>query len=314
MKPILSIVILNYNTKKLTLDLLNSIEENYSSEVKSGKFQVIAADNDSPDRSIDELNNFKKNTIISDFVVCDNKANLGFSKGNNKAIKYAEGKYILILNPDTLAHKHTLTRMVEFMEDHPDAGAATCKIIYANGSIDPNCLRGFPTPWNSFCHFSGIAKLFPGIKIFNGYLQNGWRDVEKIQEVEAIEGAFMIIPKEFGDKMGWFDEDYFFYGEDLQLCFDILNAGKKIYYVPDVTITHFGGASSGIKKQSVKLTTADIETKKRVQKFRFEAMRLFYKKNYSKKYPFIFRFLVFKGIDFLYSRKLAQFGAYENRN
>lgn len=314
MKPILSIVILNYNTKKLTLDLLDSIEKNYIDEVKAGKYQIIAADNDSPDHSIDDLNNFGKKTIIKEFVVCDNKANLGFSKGNNRAIKYAKGKYVLILNPDTLAHKNTLSRMVDFMDQNPDAGAATCKILYADGSIDPNCVRGFPTPWNSFCHFTGLAKLFPGIKFFNGYLQNSWRDLNKIQEVEAIEGAFMIIPKDFGDKIGWFDEDYFFYGEDLQLCFDILQTGKKIYYVPDGTITHFGGASSGIKKQSQVLTTADIETKKRVQKFRFEAMRLFYKKNYSSKYPAIFRLLVFKGIDFLYGRKLVQLSTYENRN
>lgn len=314
MKPLLSIVILNYNTKKLTLDLLNSIEENYGSEVKSGKFQVITADNASPDNSIDELRTFEKKTIIKDFIACDNKANLGFSKGNNRAIKFAAGQYVLILNPDTLAHKDTLNRMVDFMDQHPEAGAATCKILYADGSIDPNCVRGFPTPWNSFCHFSGLSKLFPGLKLFNGYLQYGWRDMNLVQEVEAIEGAFMIIPKEFGDRIGWFDEDYFFYGEDLQLCFDILKSGKKIFYVPDVSITHFGGASSGIKKQTLKLTTADIETKKRVQKFRFEAMRLFYKKNYSKKYPAIFRFVVFKAIDFLYGRKLAQFSAYENRN
>ena len=314
MKPLLSIVILNYNTKKLTLDLLNSIEENYGSEVKSGKFQVITADNASPDNSIDELRTFEKKTIIKDFIVCDNKANLGFSKGNNRAIKFATGRYVLILNPDTLAHMDTLNRMVDFMDQHPEAGAATCKILYADGSIDPNCIRGFPTPWNSFCHFSGLSKLFPGIKLFNGYLQYGWRDMNLVQEVEAIEGAFMIIPREFGDRIGWFDEDYFFYGEDLQLCFDILESGKKIFYVPDVSITHFGGASSGIKKQTLKLTTADIETKKRVQKFRFEAMRLFYKKNYSKKYPAIFRFMVFKAIDFLYGRKLAQFSAYENRN
>lgn len=314
MKTILSIVILNYNTKKLTFDLLDSIEKNYETEVKSGKFQVIAADNDSPDRSIDDLNNFKKNTIISDFVVCDNKANMGFSKGNNRAIKYAKGKYVLILNPDTLAHKNTLNRMIEFMEGHPEAGAATCKILYADGAVDQNCVRGFPTPWNSFCHFSGLSRVFPGVKLFNGYLQSGWRNLDKIQEVEAIEGAFMIIPKELGDSIGWFDEDYFFYGEDLQLCFDILKSGKKIFFVPDATITHFGGASSGIKKQTQKLTTADIETKKRVQKFRFEAMRLFYKKNYSKSYPQLLRLLVFKGIDFLYNRKLAQLSTYENRN
>jgi GT2 family glycosyltransferase len=298
-KVILSIIILNYNTKHITLDAIRSIEKNYPEETKSGEYELILADNASPDDSLSAFKVYQKHTKIKSFVLCDNKQNLGFSKGNNAAIKLSNGQYILILNPDTLVPPKTLPVMINFLQTHPDAGAATCKILTPGGNLDQNCLRGFPTPWNSFCHFSGLGKHFPHIPFFNGYLQSRWRDINKTQEVEAIEGAFMIIPRKVGDQIHWFDEDYFFYGEDLQMCYDVHKAGYKIYYVPDVTITHYGGVSSGIKKESEKITTANKESKKKIQHHRFNAMKIFYQKNYANKYPKILTWLTYKGINSL---------------
>ncbi len=307
MKPVtLSIIILNYNTKNFVLNSIRSIEKNYPKETQSGEYELIVADNGSSDNSIGAFEEFKKHSRIKFLIFIDNKKNIGFSKGNNQAIALVHGRCILILNPDTIVPANTLSYMIDFIDEHPGAGAATCKIITPNDSLDPNCLRGFPTPWNALCHFSGLAKLLPQSRFFSGYLQSGWRDMGKTQEVDAIEGSFMLITKKVGEEIGWFDEDYFFYGEDLQLCFDIRKAGYKIYYVPHVTITHYGGVSSGIKKQSQKITTANLETKIKAQKYRFEAMRIFYKKNYSPQYPKILNWMIYKIIHFLYKKNLRQ--------
>lgn len=306
MKVDLSIIILNYNTKNITLEAIKAIENNYPKEVATGEYQVIVADNASPDNSLAAFKDYKKKTKIKNFLVIDNKGNIGFSAGNNRAVPNAKGRYVLFLNPDTIAKPGTLSYMVKFLDDHPMAGAATCKIISPEGKLDANCMRGFPTPWNSFCHFSGLGKIFPKIPFFSGYLQAGWRDINKLQQVDAIEGAFMMLSRKIGDRIGWWDEDYFFYGEDLQFSYDIHKAGYKIYYVPQVEIVHYSGASTGIKKESQKITTASLETKKKVQGWRFDAMRIFYKKNYSKKYPSFFNDLVFRGIDYLQKKNLTK--------
>jgi len=124
-------------------------------------------------------------------------------------------------------------------------------------------------------------------------------------QVEALEGAFMLMPREVGEKVGWWDEDYFFYGEDIQFCYDIKKLGKKIYYAGEVSIMHIGGYSSGMKKKSQNITTANIEIKKMLQKARFDAMKIFYKKNYKGVYPGWLQSLVFRGIDWKRDRTMA---------
>ena len=115
----------------------------------------------------------------------------------------------------------------------------------------------------------------------------------------------MIMPYEVGKKVGWWDEDYFFYGEDLQFCYDIRKLGYKIYYLGEVSIMHIGGAASGIKKKSQNITTANVETKRKLQKARFEAMRIFYRKNYEKQYPAIVKWIMFSGINYKEKKTLA---------
>lgn len=300
----LSIIILTYNTKDITAAAVLSIEENYKDEVSSGQYEVIVADNRSTDGTLEFFQQYQKKTKIKDFHIVDNGGNLGFSKGNNKGVPYATGKYILFLNPDTIVYKDTLNYMIDFLDSHRQVGAASCKLTNKDGQIDFNCHRGFPTPWNAFCYFSGLQRLFPKSKIFAGYTK-GWEDLDTTHEVDAVEGAFMIIPRSVGEKVGWWDEDYFFYGEDLQFCYDIKKLGYKIYYIGEKSIMHIGGVSSGIKKKSEGITTANVETKKRLQKARFSAMRIFYRKNYRNKYPFLVYFLIDKAIAFLENRTLA---------
>lgn len=302
-KADLSIVVLNYNTKKLTLECIKSIEDNYQNEIKSGAYEVIVADNASPDGSLEAFRGFKKYTKIKTYHVVDNDGNIGFSKGNNNALKYATARYILFLNPDTIVYPKTLNRMIDFMDEHTDAGAVTCKVEIPNGGIDEASHRGFPTPWNSFSHFTGLEKLFPRTKLFCGYIQ-GYKDLSKVHEVDAVSGAFLFVRADVGEKIGWWDEDYFFYGEDLQFCYNIRKLGFKIYYVPDVSILHYGGVSSGIKKQSHNITTADREHRRIMQEHRFDAMKIFYKKNYEKKYPSVLTKAVYFGISLLHKKSV----------
>src|SRR5258706_7070535 len=297
---ILSIIILNYNTKRIALEAVASIEVNYAKEVASGEFQIILTDNKSPDKSLELFLDYKKKTKTMFFDVVDNGGNIGFAKGNNKGIPYAKGRYVLFLNPDTIVYPKTLTRMVEFMDTTPDAGAATCRVETRDREIDEASHRGFPTPWNAFTHFSGLEKVFPHSRLFAGYI-SGWENLEKIHTIPAVVGAFLFVRKSVGEKIGWWDEDYFFYGEDLQFCYDIWQAGYKIYYVPDVKILHLGGVSSGIKKHSQNITTANRKTRANAQGWRFDAMRIFYKKNYAKHNPLI-SWIVMKGIDFLHKK------------
>ncbi len=301
----LSIIILSYNTKDITLDAIKSIEKNYPKDVSSGNFEVIVTDNQSPDGSFQAFKEYRKHTKIKSFHPVDNGGNIGFAAGNNKGLPYAKGRYILFLNPDTIVYPKTLTYLLQFMDSHPDAGAATCKLMNKHGDMDFNCHRGFPTPWNAFTFFSGLQRKFPKSRLFAGYTQ-GWKDLNTTHKIDALEGAFMMVRREVGEKVGWWDDDYFFYGEDLQFCYDIQKLGYNIYYVGEVQIMHIGGASSGIKAASQNVTTANVEGKRRAQGWRFDAMRIFYKKNYHDKYPALVQWGIFKGIDLMQKRALSR--------
>ncbi len=297
----LSIIILNYNTRDLALGCVKSIQENYPREVASGKFEVILADNASPDGSLAAFEKFEKQTKIKTFQVIDNKKNLGFAAGNNRAIPFAKGRYVLFLNPDTIVDSVTLSRMIEFMDKNKDAGAATCRIESFDGQFDQPSHRGFPTPWNAFTHFSRLEKVFPKTKLFGGYIQ-GFKDLSKIHEVDVISGAFLFVRRDAGERINWWDEEYFFYGEDIQFCFDLKKQGYKIYFVPDVSITHLGSAASGIRNRNHNEITADAFTKKKMQAHRFDAMRIFYEKNYKDHYPKFVNWIVHVGINLLHKK------------
>src|SRR3989344_1347992 len=278
----LSIVIVSYNTK----DLLEKCLESIYKTAKDFSFEVVVVDNNSKDDSSEMVaNKFK------DVILIKNKENYGFSKANNVGIKKSKGRYVLFLNPDTVVYPKTLKTMIIFMDNHKDAGAATCKVVLVNGEIDDATHRGFPTPWNSLMFFTGFAKLFPKSKLFNGY-HMGWLDMNKTHQIEALAGAFMLVRREAGEEAWWWSEDYFFYGEDLDFCYILKQKGWKIYYVVEASIFHHKGVSGGIKKISKEISTADKETKIRVTNWRYKAMEIFYDRHYKGKYPFFITYLI----------------------
>ncbi len=294
----LSIIIVSYNTK----DLLKKCIESIFETKENLSLEVIVADNNSQDGSSEMVSgNFK------DVVLIKNRQNYGFSKANNIGVKKSSGKYVLFLNSDTLVHKNTLVFMVKFMDEHKNAGAATCKLVMPDGQIDDASHRGFPTPWNAFSHFSGLSKIFGKTKLFGGY-NLGFMNLEKTHEIDALAGAFMMVRRIAGEQVGWWDEDYFFYGEDIDFCYMLKQKGWKIYYVPEVSILHYKGVSGGIKGVSKDITTADSQTKKRSTQARFKAMRIFYKKHYENTYPKFITKSVYLGI-FL-KQKLSSFSKY----
>jgi GT2 family glycosyltransferase len=300
----LSIIILNYNTKQLTLDSIASVEKHYAQEVSDGTYEILVADNASTDDSVHAFRTYKKRSKIKSFHIIETGGNIGFAAGNNKAVPFAKGKYVLFLNPDTIVYPKTLRVLIDFMESHEDAGAVSCKLINKNGKFDFNSHRGFPTPWNAFCYFSGLQKRFPKSRLFAGYTQ-GWMDNNTTHEVDAISGAFLLVPRTVGAKIKWWDEEYFFYGEDLQFSYDVRKAGYKVYYMGEVESMHIGGAISGIKKETRHLSTESVIAKRKIQVARFEAMRIFYKKNYKTTYPEWLQFMIFRAIDVMESKTLA---------
>lgn len=284
----LSIVIVSYNTK----DFLQKCIESITNNANDFTHEIIVVDNDSKDGSSEMVSKNFKNVIL-----IQNKENLGFSKANNIGVRKSTGRFVLFLNGDTVVNQGTLKTMLNFMDSHKDAGAATCKLLMPNGKIDDASHRGFPTPWNSFAHFSGISKILGKTKLFGGY-NLGYLNLNTIHEINALAGAFMLVRREAGEQVGWWDEDYFFYGEDLDFCYLLKEKGWKIYYIPEVSILHYKGISGGIKNISKDLTTASEETRIKSQKERFRAMRLFYDKHYVQKYPKIITSLVYFGVAF----------------
>lgn len=270
----LSIVILNYNTVDLTRKCLETV---FASRVGKYTTEVIVCDNASTDGSLAMV---KKE--FPQVIVVDNKKNLGFAAGNNTGLKRAKGRYVLLLNTDTEVPTSTLASMITFMDAHSEAGAATCKLLLPDGSMDPACHRGFPTPWVAFTYLLKLERLFPKTKMFGEYHQL-YKNVSTIHDVDCISGAFFMIRREVVDQVGLLDEDYFMYGEDIDWCFRIKKSGWKILYNPKVSILHK-------KKQSGR---ANILKKRRVttEIYFHKYNWLFYKKHYAQTYP-VFTFFV----------------------
>ncbi len=285
----LSVIIVTFKSENLIEKCLDSIYDT----VKNLNFEVIISDNSPNDNTAGVINKIKSK--YKDLTFIKNKKNEGFSKGNNIGIKKAHGEYVLFLNPDMVLKENSLMGVFEFMKLHPEAGAATCKVVLLNGELDDSCHRGFPTPWRAFCHFTKLSRMFPKSKLFSGYNLT-YLNLSKIHEIDSLAGSFMMMPYLVGKKLNWWDEDFFFYGEDIDFCYRIKESGLKIYFVPEFSALHYKGASSGIKKISKEFSTANKQTKKWVTEQRFKAMGIFYDKHYRHKYPAIIRNIVLLGI------------------
>ena len=172
-----------------------------------------------------------------------NTTNLGFAKANNIALKRAHGRFLLLINPDTVVQEDTIRVMVEFLKNHPEVGLAGCKILNPDGSFQLACRRSFPTPWVAFTKIFGLSRLFPKIKLFGKYNLT-YLSTEETYPVEAVSGSFMIVRKETIEQVGGLDESFFMYGEDLDWCYRIRQAGWQIFYVHSTQIIHYKGEST----------------------------------------------------------------------
>lgn len=288
MTPVLSIVILNYNTKDLLRNCLASLEK-VRNEIP---FEVIVSDNGSSDESVDMVRkNFPKTTLIK------GDRNLGFAKGNNRARSYVSGKYVLFLNSDTEVKKGTLMGTIDYMEAHPEYSALTCKTLLTDGSLDKDTRRSFPTPWVALTHFSLLDRIFSKSALFSKYWY-GFKSPNEVSEIEVLQGAFSLFRKEILDKVDWFDEDYFLDGEDIDLCWKIKEAGGKIIYYPTVSIVHIKGASKDKKGSFGRVT---MEERLKFINAGMDSMEIFYRKRLMNKYPIFLTWIVFFGIKTLKS-------------
>jgi GT2 family glycosyltransferase len=274
--PDLAIVIVSHNTRQLLEECLTSV---CAAEQPAGGLEIIVVDNGSTDGSVAMMGQkFSGARLIS------NEENRGFSAANNQGAAVASSDYLLFLNSDTCLRPDALVKPLGYMQAHPEVGALTAKLVYPNGQRDPDNHRGFPTPWASFCHFSGLDRLFPHSPRFNGYYQS-YLDFNQVHRIEVAAGSYLMMPAALFKELGGWDEDYFFYGEDIDLCYRINEAGYAIIYYPEVEVIHYKGASSGLRKESAGVTRASKETRMKVAAESARAMNLFYDKHYRRRYP-----------------------------
>jgi GT2 family glycosyltransferase/lipopolysaccharide/colanic/teichoic acid biosynthesis glycosyltransferase len=232
--PDVSVIIVNYNVRDFLHQSLLSLQK----ALKGIRSEIFVVDNASDDGSAEMVwRRFPRIHLIA------NTANLGFAKANNIAIKKALGKFLLLINPDTIVQEDTIRVMLDFLQSHPEVGLAGCKILNPDGSFQPACRRGFPTPWVAFTKIFGLSKIFPKSKLFGKYNLT-YLDIEETYSVDAVSGSFMMVRKETFEQVGGLDESYFMYGEDLDWCYRIREAGWRIYYVHSTQIIHYKGEST----------------------------------------------------------------------
>lgn len=289
-----SAIIVNYNTKDILLDCIKNLQNSEHTDL-----EIIVVDNGSTDGSYEAV---KENFPEVKAIKSENK---GLAAGSNLGYSNATGDYILYLGSDAFPKENTISGMVEYFEANSSVGAATSKLVLRDGTLDMDSHRGFPTPWAAFTHFSKLNKIFPKSKIFNQYFL-GWEDMSTTHEIDLLISHFMMIRRETLEKVGPWDETFFVYGEDVDMCYRIKQAGYKIMYLPQFETLHYKGASVGIRKQSQDISKSSKETRMKMSKERTKAMRLFYKKHYATEYPsFVTGFILF-GIDLLEKIRLAQ--------
>ena len=284
----LSIIIVNYNTYTLTKQTIDSVLE----KKLPFEYEIMLVDNASMDDSMVKLQEDYKDIIGEELLkIILNDANLGFAKANNIGMRKSRGEYILLLNSDTYVVEDCLQQCMQYIERYNTEGtiqgekerkigALGCKVILPDGTLDHACKRGFPTPKASLYYF---LKLHKKDKEKYGLYDALYLGEDEIGEVDCLMGAFMLMPREALDKVGLLDEDFFMYGEDIDLCYRIKEGGYKIMYYPEASIIHYKGGSS--KKRRTKV----------IYDFH-NAMWIFYKKHYIKKYSLWINTLVYMGI------------------
>ncbi|MFQ5823399.1 MAG: glycosyltransferase [bacterium] len=260
----LSVIIVNYNVKEFLEQALISVKK----ALRGISSEIIVVDNASRDGSAQLIQQ-----RYPDVHLLVNSKNLGFAKASNQGLRKAKGKYLALLNPDTIVQEDTFSTMLDFSKKHPDTGMLGCKILNPDGTLQLACRRSYPTPWVAFTKMIGLSHLFPKSKIFGKY-NLSYLDSNLTYEVEAISGSFMMIQRKILEEVGYLDESFFLYGEDLDWCYRIREKGWKVRYFSGTQIIHFKG-----------------ECSKRSQfdnlKVFYQAMALFVQKHFKRKYLLI---------------------------
>lgn len=265
----LSIIIVNYNVCYFLEQVLSSIKKASTNL----DLEIIVVDNNSADNSVGMVKHKFPNCIL-----IDNKSNIGFSRANNQGIRIAKGQYILLLNPDTVLEEDTLEKCCHFMDNTPTAGGLGVMMVDGTGQYLPESKRGLPTPWVAFYKVFGLATLFPQSKKFGKY-HLGFLDKNLTHEIEVLSGAFMFMRKSALDQVGLLDEDYFMYGEDIDLSYRITKGGFKNYYFPETRIIHYKGEST--KRSSLNYVFIF-----------YQAMIIFARKHFSSRNAYFFSILI----------------------
>ncbi len=264
-----------------------SKEEDLSSE-------VVVVDNASKDNTLITLKNIEQlfNEQKIGLTVVHNSQNLGYSKANNKGASISKGKYLLFLNSDVLIEDISFKNLLAQLQNDSKLAGLTVKVVLPDGNLDPASHRGFPTIWRSFSYFSGLEKIFgkiPGLnRLFGGYHLTS-RSLKNIHEIDSPTGAFYLIKRDVFEEVGGFDEDFFMYGEDIDLSYRIKSLGYKIIYTPSYKVTH-------LKYQSG-LQSEDRQTKSKTKQHFYDAMKIFYRKHYERKTPKIITNIIFSVIN-----------------
>jgi GT2 family glycosyltransferase len=269
MNPRISVIIVSYNVRFFLEQCLRSV-------FRAGKgipLEVFVVDNHSADGSCAMVRE-----LFPEVVLIANEDNRGFSRANNQAMRIARGEYQLILNPDTVVEESTFHKILDFMDTHPDAGALGVKMIDGKGNFLPESKRSLPTPWVSFYKIFGLSALFPRSKRFGQY-HLGYLPQDETNPVDILPGAFMFIRSQVLQKVGYFDESFFMYGEDIDLSYRIRQAGYRNYYFPETTIIHYKGEST--KKASINYVVMF-----------YQAMIIFAGKHFSKNNARWFSFFI----------------------
>jgi hypothetical protein len=270
-----SVIISNKNTGALLkagLQNLEKIKKTYYEDL-----EVIVVDSGSDDGSVDMI---KKEYP---WVQVSESEDKGLSAASNLGTKKATGDYFLFLGPDAYPRHRTIKGMVDYMEKNPDVGLSTPKLYLQKGALDHDAHRSFPTPWNSFTRLTGLYKLFPKSRFFNAYFM-WYEDLDSQHEIDACVYGFMLVRRKVFEEVDGFDADYYAHGEDLDLCYKIKEKGYKVMYLPQWESGHFKTRIPGTKDRLKKKTEEPLSTKIAFARSSTDAMRVFMRKHYKKKY------------------------------
>ncbi|MBO0703313.1 MAG: glycosyltransferase family 2 protein [Candidatus Dormibacteraeota bacterium] len=230
--PLVSVIIVNYNTRDLLLQCLDALEQ-----ATDAPHEVIVVDNGSSDGSADAVEQrFRKAIVVR-------HQNVGFGRGNNAGLQQAAGRFVLLLNSDVVVKRGCVDRLADHLLLHPEVGAVGPRLVRPSGQLDLACRRGFPTPRASFFRVIGLSRLFSHSRFFNAY-NLGYLDEHQEHEIDAGSGACLLVRRSTIDQVGFFDPDFFMFGEDLDLCFRIKEGGWKVMYLPSAEAVHLKGQST----------------------------------------------------------------------